>query len=83
MRIEGAVPEGQNSISYDFAFFTVEYPFYFGMPFNDMYIGWLESENWTGNISFDEMAIRSHSTPVSSTSATMVAIKFLSSRAPA
>ncbi|MBV1857741.1 MAG: choice-of-anchor L domain-containing protein [Nannocystaceae bacterium] len=54
LRIIANVPEGNNSISYDFAFFSTEYPDYFGGVFNDMYVGWLESESWTGNISFDE-----------------------------
>lgn len=54
LRIIADVPEGNNSISYDFAFFSTEYPFYFGEEFNDMFVGWLESESWTGNISFDE-----------------------------
>jgi hypothetical protein len=55
MRIVATVPSGNNSIAYDFAFFSTEYPDYYGEIFNDMYIGWLESESWTGNISFDEM----------------------------
>lgn len=54
VRIEATVPPGSNSLSYDFAFFSTEYPEYFGTEYNDMYIGWLESETWTGNISFDE-----------------------------
>ena len=49
------VPPGVVSFSYDFAFFSTEYPFYFGSGYNDMYVGWLESEKWTGNISFDAM----------------------------
>jgi len=49
------VPPGVVSFSYDFAFFSTEYPFYFGSGYNDMYVGWLESEKWTGNISFDTM----------------------------
>ena len=49
------VPPGVVSFSYDFAFFSVEYPYFFGSGYNDMYIGWLESEKWTGNISFDTM----------------------------
>jgi hypothetical protein len=53
MRFELDVPPDVISFSYDFAFFSTEYPFYFGSEFNDMYIGWLESELWTGNISFD------------------------------
>jgi len=54
IRVIANVPEGHNSISYDFAFFSTEYPDYFGEVYNDMYVGWLESESWTGNISFDE-----------------------------
>jgi hypothetical protein len=53
MRVVGNVPPTTNSISYDFAFFSVEYPYYYGSQYNDMYVGWLESESWTGNISFD------------------------------
>lgn len=48
------VPPDVTSMSYDFAFFSVEYPDYYQSAFNDMYIGWLESEKWTGNISFDQ-----------------------------
>lgn len=48
-----SVPTTVNSFSYDLAFFSIEYPDYFQSQFNDMYIGWLESEAWTGNISFD------------------------------
>jgi hypothetical protein len=53
IRIVADVPATNNSLNYDFAFFSTEYPFYFGTEWNDMYVGWLESESWTGNISFD------------------------------
>jgi len=53
MRVDLDVPDDVVSISYDFAFFSTEWPAYAGSEFNDMYVGWLESENWTGNISFD------------------------------
>jgi hypothetical protein len=53
LRLAVSVPQDVISFSYDFAFLSTEYPTYFGSTFNDMYIGWLESENWTGNISFD------------------------------
>jgi hypothetical protein len=53
VRIVADVPATNNSLNYDFAFFSTEYPYYFGSAFNDMYVGWLESESWTGNISFD------------------------------
>ncbi len=54
IRMEMTVPGGATSFSYDLAFFSVEYPFYYFSEFNDMYVGWLDSERWTGNISFDE-----------------------------
>jgi hypothetical protein len=54
LRFTLEVPPDVTSFSYDFAFFSVEYPAYYGSGFNDMYIGWLESEKWTGNISFDQ-----------------------------
>jgi hypothetical protein len=54
IRFTTTVPETASSFSYDVAFFSVEYPMYFGTLFNDLYVGWLESENWTGNVSFDE-----------------------------
>ncbi len=53
MRFTVQVPPDVVSFSYDFAFSSTEYPWYYGSEFNDMYIGWLESELWTGNISFD------------------------------
>lgn len=54
LRFTATVPEGTTSFSYDFAFLTFEYPDFYDSEFNDMFIGWLESEDWTGNISFDE-----------------------------
>lgn len=54
LRFTAQVPMGVNSISYSLAFFSFEYPDYYLSVYNDMYIGWLESEVWTGNISFDE-----------------------------
>jgi hypothetical protein len=54
LRLDVTVPAGSNSFSYDLAFFSTEYPFYYFSEFNDMYVGWLESERWTGNVSFDK-----------------------------
>jgi hypothetical protein len=53
MRFDLDVPTDVISFSYDFAFLSTEWPYYYDSTFNDMYIGWLESEQWTGNISFD------------------------------
>jgi len=55
MRFTTEVPFETYAFSYDFAMFSTEYPNYYQSGYNDMYIGWLESELWTGNISFDEM----------------------------
>jgi hypothetical protein len=55
MRITGEVPGGATGFSYNLAFFSTEYPAFYQSSFNDMYIAWLESEKWTGNVSFDEM----------------------------
>ncbi|TPV94929.1 MAG: hypothetical protein B7733_12685 [Myxococcales bacterium FL481] len=54
MRFTVEVPPTVISVAYDFAFLSTEYPYYWGSPYNDMYVGWLESRNWTGNISFDQ-----------------------------
>ena len=48
------VPANTHGFTYDFAFFSVEYPQWYQTEYNDMYVAWLESEGWTGNISFDE-----------------------------
>jgi len=55
MRINTVVPANTFGFSYDLAFFSTEYPVYYQSTFNDMYIAWLESEQWTGNVSFDDM----------------------------
>lgn len=57
LRLDAIVPENVDGLSYDFAFFSTEYPTWIEhkSPFNDMYVAWLESEMWTGNISFDEL----------------------------
>lgn len=54
LRLKMKVPLWAKSLSYDFAFATVEYPAYYGKRFNDLFIAWLESKRWTGNVSFDD-----------------------------
>lgn len=56
LRMSMKVPPEANALVYQFAFFSAEYPVFAsqGAPWNDMYVAWLESEAWTGNISFDE-----------------------------
>ncbi|KIG18648.1 Dipeptide-binding ABC transporter, periplasmic substrate-binding component [Enhygromyxa salina] len=54
MRMTGEVPFGATGFSYNLAFFSTEYPGFYQSSFNDMYIAWLQSEKWTGNVSFDD-----------------------------
>lgn len=54
LRIKAKVPSWARSLTYDFAFLTTEYPGYYKNAFNDLFIAWLESKSWTGNISFDK-----------------------------
>lgn len=54
IRVDATVPAGASSFSFDFAFFSTEYPKFYGRQFNDMFVAWVESEKWTGNVSFDE-----------------------------
>lgn len=55
LSLSAEVPENTFGFTYDFAFFSVEYPGFYQTQYNDMYVAWLESEGWTGNISFDEL----------------------------
>ncbi|EDM74832.1 hypothetical protein PPSIR1_31023 [Plesiocystis pacifica SIR-1] len=55
IRITGQVPAGTTGFAYNLAFFSTEYPGFYQTNYNDMYVAWLVSENWTGNVSFDEM----------------------------
>lgn len=54
MRLKMTVPVWAKSLSFDFAFMTVEYPEFLKMAYNDFFVVWLESKKWTGNISFDK-----------------------------
>jgi len=55
LRFTVEVPAETYGFSYDLAMFSTEYPVFYQSGYNDMYVAWLESELWTGNISFDEM----------------------------
>lgn len=58
LRMRAQVPRFTDALAFDFAFFSSEYPVYtegeHATPYNDMFIAWLESEAWTGNVSFDD-----------------------------
>ena len=57
LRLSAKVPEHADALVYEFAFFSAEYPSRVdqaqGPSSNDMFVAWLESEAWTGNVSFD------------------------------
>ncbi|MEZ4427049.1 MAG: choice-of-anchor L domain-containing protein [Nannocystaceae bacterium] len=50
------VPDFTEGLAIDFAFFTTEYPEWIdnpnALPFNDLAVIWIDSESYTGNISF-------------------------------
>ncbi|MEM6995698.1 MAG: choice-of-anchor L domain-containing protein [Myxococcota bacterium] len=54
LRFTTTVPDEAHALEFDFAFFSREYPVFYGREFNDMFVAWMESEWWTGNISFDD-----------------------------
>jgi hypothetical protein len=53
MRFSITVPTAVNAFAYNVAFLSFEYPDFYGWAYNDIYIAWLSSEEWTGNITFD------------------------------
>jgi hypothetical protein len=54
MRFSIEVPIAVSGFAYNVAFMSWEYPDFYGWAYNDIYIAWLESESWTGNITFDD-----------------------------
>ncbi len=54
LRLTATVPPGAESLSFDFAFLTKEYPIWKDRPYNDMFVAWIESSHWTGNLAFDQ-----------------------------
>ncbi len=76
IRIKATVPPNTDGFAYQFAFFSAEYPVWAdgNSPWNDMYVAWLESEAWTGNISFDD-----HGNPISVSS---VFLDYLDAESP-
>jgi len=54
LTLEILVPTNARSFSFDFHFFTTEYPDYLGTEYNDTFWVQLNSKKYTGNISFDK-----------------------------
>ncbi len=53
LRVKLTVPARTYGLAFDFAFLSVEWPEFLDSAYNDMFVAWLESERWTGNVSFD------------------------------
>jgi hypothetical protein len=52
------VPANANSFSFDFNFMSVEFPEFVCTDFDDTFLAMLESQAFTGNVSFDSMGNR-------------------------
>ena len=52
MQFDTAVPGGTNGFSFDFAYFSAEFPEWVDTSFNDMFLAWSASETYTGNLCF-------------------------------
>ncbi|MCR9166168.1 MAG: choice-of-anchor L domain-containing protein [Nannocystaceae bacterium] len=51
-QFETVVPGGTYGFSFDFAYFSEEFPTYVDTSFNDMFLAWSNSESYTGNLCF-------------------------------
>ena len=51
-QFEVQVPGGTHGFTFDFAYFSVEFPTFIGTSFNDMFVVWSNSETYTGNLCF-------------------------------
>lgn len=51
-QFETPVPGGTYGFSFDFAYFSEEFPEYVDTQFNDMFVAWSNSESYTGNLCF-------------------------------
>ena len=52
LQFEMVAPAGTYGFSFDFAFFSAEFPEYVGSEFNDVFVAWSSSESYTGNLCF-------------------------------
>lgn len=51
-QFETVVPGGTYGYSFDFAYFSEEFPEYVDDIYNDMFVAWSNSESYTGNLCF-------------------------------
>ncbi len=54
IRFSAEVPGGVDRLSFDYTFFTAEYPVRFQSGNNDLFLVWVDSERWTGNVALDQ-----------------------------
>ena len=52
MQFDTEVPGGTNGFSFDFAYFSAEFPEWVDTAFNDIFLAWSASETYTGNLCF-------------------------------
>jgi len=53
LRFSATAPLSTSGFAFDFAFLTAEYPPRFPQGHNDLFIAWISSERYTGNIALD------------------------------
>jgi hypothetical protein len=53
LRFSAVAPAGTAGFSFDFAFLTAEYPARFPGNYNDLFVAWVSSERYTGNVALD------------------------------
>jgi len=58
LELQLQVPFNASSFSFDFNFMSAEFPEYVCSAFDDTFLAFLESEGFTGNVSFDAMGSR-------------------------
>ena len=52
LSLEISVPEGSNRLSFDFNFFSAEYPDFIGSQFNDTFAAYITDDNGTRQVAF-------------------------------
>ncbi|MEZ4430669.1 MAG: choice-of-anchor L domain-containing protein [Nannocystaceae bacterium] len=53
IRFTATVPAEVSHLRFRWAFLTAEYPARVDTGFNDLFLVWIESERWTGNVAYD------------------------------
>src|SRR5690606_37393579 len=53
LRFSAVAPFATAGLAFDFAFLTSEYPARFPGGYNDLFVAWVASERFTGNIALD------------------------------